>query len=420
MITVEEALSRILGFISHLGLEKVNILDTLGRVLGEDIYANRDIPPKSNSAMDGYALNSEDTMGASRETPLIFDVIEDIPAGYIPQKSIGFAEAARIMTGAPIPEGADAVVRVEDTEKAGNGVKIPAEAVQGQNVRFAGEDVKDGELVLSRGNIIRPAEIGMLASLGRSFVYVYQKPLVAILATGDELVDIDGILSPEKIISSNSYSIAGQVIDCGGIPIQIGIARDTKDNLISKFKDAMRADIIVSSGGVSVGDYDFVKDVIKEIGVKVEFWQVAERPGKPLVFGTIEGKLVFGLPGNPVSSMITFEQFVRPSILKMTGHNKIFRRAIKATLKEDIKKKEGLTYFIRAQVKYEEGEFTVTTTGEQGSGILKSMVLANGIIVLPEDVTSVATGDEVTVQLIDDSLDLTIQPGYLEHVNIQP
>jgi len=413
MIKVENALNHILGSISPMGVEKVNILNALGRVLGEDIYAGRDIPPKDNSAMDGYGLTAEDTMGASRKNPILFDVIEDVPAGYTPTKIVGFAEAAKIMTGAPISRGVDAVVPVEDTEQDGNRVKIFAEVQTGQNVRYTGEDVREGELVLPRGKIIRPAETGMLASLGRSFVQVYQKPLVAILASGDELVDIDGILSPEKIISSNSYSTAAQIMECGGTPLQIGIAKDTREDLTAKFKDAMRADIIVSSAGVSVGDYDFVKDVMKDMGISIEFWQVAERPGKPLTFGTVEGKPVFGLPGNPVSSMITFEQYVRPSILKMTGHKNLFRKVIKATVKEDIRKKEGLRYFIRAVVSYEDGRYTVVTTGEQGSGILKSMVLANGIIVLPEEITSVKTGDEVTVQLIDNSIEMTLQPGYL-------
>ncbi len=413
MIKVENALNHILGSISPLGVEKVNILNALGRVLGEDVYAGRDIPPKDNSAMDGYGLTAEDTMGASRENPLLFDVIEDVPAGYTPMKIVGFAEAAKIMTGAPISQGVDAVVPVEDTSLDGNRVKIFAEVQTGKNVRYTGEDVREGELVLPRGKIIRPAETGMLASLGRSFVQVYQKPLVAILATGDELVDIDGILSPEKIISSNSYSTAAQIMECGGIPLQIGIAKDTREDLTAKFKDAMRADIIVSSAGVSVGDYDFVKDVMKDMGISIEFWQVAQRPGKPFTFGTAERKPVFGLPGNPVSSMITFEQYVRPSILKMTGHKNLFRKVIKAAVEEDIKKKEGLRYFIRAVVSYENGRFTAVTTGEQGSGILKSMVRANGIIVLPEEITSVKAGDEVTVQLIDNSLEMTLQPGYL-------
>ncbi len=413
MIKFENALNHILSSISPLGVEKVNITNALGRVLSEDIYAGRDIPPIDNSAMDGYGITAEDTMGASRENPLLFDVIEDVPAGYTPTKIVGFAEATRIMTGASVPRGVDAVVPVEDTELDGNRVKIFAEVQTGQNVRYTGEDVREGELVLPKGKIIRPAETGMLASLGRSFVQGYQKPLVAILATGDELVDIDGILSPEKIISSNSYSTAAQIMECGGIPLQIGIAKDTKEDLTAKFRDAMRADIIVSSAGVSVGDYDFVKDVMKDMGISIEFWQVAQRPGKPFTFGTAARKPVFGLPGNPVSSMITFEQYVRPSILKMMGHKNLFRKAIKATIKEDIKKKEGLRYFIRAVVSYENGRFTAVTTGGQGSGILKSMVMANGIIVLPEEITSVKTGDEVTVQLIDNSFEMTLQPGYL-------
>ncbi|MBT8490024.1 MAG: molybdopterin molybdotransferase MoeA [Deltaproteobacteria bacterium] len=413
MITVSEALHTILRAVSSVGIERVNILSALGRVLAEDIYARRTIPPTDNSAMDGYALIAEDTMGATAEHPLLFDIIEDVPAGNMPQKIVGFAEATRIMTGAPTPEGVDAVVPVEDTELDGDRVKIFAEASMGQNIRSMGEDVKEGEVVIPRGAIIRPAETGMLAALGRSFVAVYQKPLVAILATGDELVDIDGELSPEKIISSNSYSGAAQVIECGGIPLQIGIAKDTKEDLTEKFKAAMRADIIMSSAGVSVGDYDFVKDVMKEIGVMIDFHQVAQRPGKPFTFGTAGKKLVFGLPGNPVSSMITFEQYVRPTLLKMTGHKRIFRTTIKAILQEDIQKKKGLRYFLRVQVRYENGRFTAVTTGEQGSGILKSMVLANGIMVLPEDITSIKKGSEVMVQVIDTSFDLTEEPGYL-------
>jgi len=413
MITVSEALHTILGTVTSVGIEKVNILNALGRVLAEDIYARRNIPPTDNSAMDGYALISEDTIGASTEHPLFFDIIEDVPAGNVPRKTVGFAEATRIMTGAPIPEGVDAVVPVEDTELDGDRIKIFSEVGIAQNIRSMGEDVKDGELVLRRNAIIRPAETGMLAALGRSFVAVYQKPLVAILATGDELVDIDGKLSPEKIISSNSYSGAAQVIECGGIPMQIGIAKDTKEDLTEKFKAAMRADIILSSAGVSVGDYDFVKDVMKELGVTINFHQVAQRPGKPFTFGTVGEKLFFGLPGNPVSSMLTFEQYVRPAILKMTGHKRIFRKTVKAILQEDIKKKKGLRYFTRVRVHYEDGRFTAVTTGEQGSGILKSMVLANGIMVLPEDSTLIEKGYEGMVQLIDNSFDLTEEPGYL-------
>jgi len=413
MITVKEALDHILGAIFPLGLEKADILNALGRVIGEDVHAPRDIPPRDNSAMDGYALKSKDTTGAGAESPVVLNIIEDIPAGYTPQKTVGSEEAARIMTGAFVPVGADAVVMVEETRSDGNSVRIYADAVKGQNIRYAGEDVREGDLVIRAGTLLRPAETGMLSALGRSFVKAYQKPLVALIATGDELVDIDGAASPGKIVSSNSYSLAAQVMECGGIPLQIGIAKDNRDDLAEKFKDAMRADVVVSSAGVSVGDYDFVKDVMEDMGIGIEFWQVAQRPGKPMTFGTREGKPVFGLPGNPVSSMITFEQYVRPAILKMTGHENIFRRTIRAKLTEDIKKKRGLRYFIRGRIKSQGRGFVVETTGEQGSGILKSMVLANGIIVIPEDVDFVKAGSDVVVQILDNSQDFTKDPEYL-------
>ena len=412
MISVEDALHKILDVFVPLGQEKVDILSSSGRVIGEDIYASRNIPPGDNSAMDGYAVRWEDIRGASKGKPVVLNVIEDIPAGAIPQKSIGKGEASRIMTGAPVPDGANAIVRVEDTAKHGRRVDVFVQAKKGQDIRLAGEDVRDGELVIARGDVIRPAEIGMLASLGRSFIMVYQRPIVAVLATGDELVDIDDNPNPWQIVSSNSYSLAAQIIDCGGIPLQIGIAKDTREDLVSKFKAALRADVIVSSGGVSVGDYDLVKDVMKEVGNKMQFWRVAMRPGRPLAFGSMGGVPMFGLPGNPVSSMVSFEQFVRPSILKMMGHKNLFRRTVKATIREDITKKKGAKHFIRARVEYKNGRFMVTSTGDQGSGILKSMVRANGLIILPENSTSAKKGDEVAVQLIDGSLEQTLKPQY--------
>jgi len=412
MISVEEALNRILETIFPLPLEKVNILDALGGVIGEDIHACRNIPPKDNSAMDGYAVRWQDTRGASKEHPVTLTVIEDIPAGAIPHKSVGRGQASRIMTGAPIPDGADAVMRMEDTEKDDRKVRIFAEAHKGLDIRNAGEDVQEGEKVICRGDVVRPAEIGMLAALGRSFISVHQKPVVAVLATGDELVDIDERPTPWQIVSSNSYSIAAQVIECGCIPLQIGIAKDTREDLVAKFRAAMRADIIISSGGVSVGDYDLVKDIMKEVGNDMQFWQVAMRPGKPLAFGSLECIPIFGLPGNPVSSMVSFEQFVRPSLLKMMGHTALFRKTVKATVREGITKKKGTRHFIRARVDYKSGRYTASTTGEQGSGILKSMVMANGLIILPEDATSVKAGGEVMVQLIDRSLEQTLTPCY--------
>lgn len=412
MVGVEEALKRILDSFSPLGLETTNILDGLGRVIGEDIYAGRAMPPKDHSTMDGYALRSIDTLGTSQEKPSLFDVVDDIPAGAIPKRRIEAGQAARIMTGAPLPDGADAVVRMEDTRKEKNRVALFAEARKGRNVRYAGEDVKIGEKVISRGEIIRPAEVGMLASLGRAFVLVRRRPLVAIVATGNELMEIDAPPTPWKIVGSNSYSLAALVKECGGVPLQIGIAKDSREDLLAKFGTAMRADLILSSGGVSVGDYDLVKSIMNEPGNRIHFWQVAMKPGRPLAFGSLGDVPIVGLPGNPVSSMVSFEQFVRPAILKMTGHTNLFRRTVQARLGEEIRKKEGVRYFIRARIELEPEGYSVVTKGSQGSDMIRSMVRANGLIVLPEKDTTARKGSAVTVQLLDDSLERMPSPGY--------
>ncbi len=412
MIGIEEARNRILDAFSPLGLEQVNIIEALGRVIGEDVYAGRAIPPKDSSTMDGYALAAEDTCGASAESPVHFNVIEEIPAGAVPRRRVGPGEAARIMTGAPVPEGADAVVRMEDTDRGGPRVAVMAAVQAGRNIRPAGEDAHQGEEVISRGEIIRTGAVGMLASLGRSFIPVHQRPLVAVIATGNELAEIDAPPSEWKIIGSNGYSLAAQVRECGGIPLPVGIARDRREDLRAAFRAATRADLIVSSGGVSVGDYDLVKEIMQEEGNAMHFWQVAMKPGRPLAFGALGSVPAMALPGNPGASAVAFELLIRPVILKMLGHRNLFRRCVRARLDGEIVKKRGFTHFLQARVRQEGDGYAVVTTGGKGSGILKSLVRANGLIVLPEEATAARAGDLVTVQLLDDSLELKPAPGF--------
>lgn len=412
MIEINSALNRILEQIAILGKERLDILSALGRVLAEDITAPRDLPPWPNSAMDGYAVKYADIEGASLDRPVILRVIADLPAGQIFKGMVGPKEAIRIMTGAPIPEGTDTVVPVEDTEKATGTVKIFKETAKGKNIRLAGEDVKKGEEILSVGTILQPAHIGMLASCQRAFVYVFQKPRVAILSTGDELIEIDEPWIEGKIANSNAYSLASQVKMSGAEPILLGIARDRMDDLLDKIQQGLLADILITSGGVSVGDYDLVKDMLGKLG-QINFWKVAMRPGQPLAFGLVSGKPLFGLPGNPVSSMVSFEQFVRPAILKMSGHTKLFRPTILAELGEDLEKKAGLTYFLRCRLIRENDKILATTTGEQGSGILSSMVKAQGLIVLPAEVTKARVGQKAKVLLLDENFFSDTTPKYL-------
>ncbi len=406
MISVENAVNLIMENIGILGIERVDILNALGRIIGEDIFSSRDIPPWDNSAMDGYAVRYNDVTKSSRENPSLLEVIEDLPAGYSSRKIVEEGKAVRIMTGAPLPKGADTVIMVEDTEKKGNKVKIFTSPEPGQNIRKAGEDVKKGELVIKKGSLVRAPEIGMLASLKRTFVSVYQKPRVAILATGDELIDVDDETGEAKIVNSNSYTLASQIKDCGALPLIMRIARDTRKDLETKLKESLIADVIITSGGVSVGEYDFVKEVLQNLGAEMKFWKVAMRPGQPLAFGLLEKKPVFGLPGNPVSSMISFEQFVRPSLLKMMGHKKLFRPVITAILGEELKKKPGRRHFLRGVVRVKDEKYYVSSTGDQGSGILKSMVTANGLIVLHDNKNIYSSGEKVKVQLLDKNFEM--------------
>ncbi len=384
-----------------LGLEKISILEALGRVLGEDIVAERDNPPWDNSAMDGFAVRWEDIRQEQPiQKPVTLSVIEDVPAGKMPSKTVGPGQAIRIMTGAPIPRGADTVLKVEDTEHTPDSVRVFKPEPRGANIRPQGEDVKKGDCIIAKGTRIRPGEAGMLAILAKSFVFAYQRPRVAILSTGDELADLDERFSEEKIINSNSYGIAAAVQEAGGVPLLLGIARDTPAALKEKISHGLNADILVLSGGVSMGDYDFTKAVFRDLGAEMNFWKLAIRPGQPLAFGKIQGKLAFGLPGNPVSSMVTFEQLVRPAMLKMSGCRTYGRPVVHAVFQEHFSKRTDRRHFLRGILTREDGVFKVRTTGDQGSGILTSMVKANCLIDVPVEVARLNPGDEVTVQLL--------------------
>jgi len=387
-----------------LGEEEVSLLDSLGRVIAEDVYSHLTVPPWDNSAMDGYAVIASDLKSASRENPLRLKVLEDLPAGKVSEKRIRSGEAIRIMTGAPIPEGANAVVMDEVTEKDGEFVKIFTPVSLNENIRPKGEDIKVGDLLIKKGKLLTPADIGIMATMQKSFVTVFQKPKVAILATGNELVDIDEPITKGKIVNCNSYSLEAQVREVGAIPIHLGIAKDTKNDLEKKFISGLSADVIITSGGISVGDYDFVKDVLEDLGMEMKFWKVAIKPGKPLAFGGIKGKPVFGLPGNPAASMLCFELFVRPALFKMEGRKDLFRKEVIAECLEDIKKKPGRRHYIRAITSFKDGKYFFKTTGPQGSGILTSMALANSLAIIPEDFSILKKGDKTKVILLDERI----------------
>jgi molybdopterin molybdotransferase len=402
MLTVEKALEGVLSYFHTLEAEQVPIVEALGRVLAEDVHSDLDIPPHSNSAMDGYAVLAADTVGAGAESPRRLRVIGDLAAGYVTETQVTPGTVIRIMTGAPVPPGADAVVRFEDTEKEGEWVDILAEVPVGKNVRLAGEDVRKGALVLRRGSRIRPQEVGMLAALGRKQVLVTRRPRVAILATGDEVVEIDAPLAPGKIRNSNSYSNAAQVIRCGGVPVLLGIARDQVEDLTQKIQAglAQKVDLFLTSGGVSVGDFDVVKEVLAAEG-DMTFWRVRMKPGKPFAFGQIGGVPLLGLPGNPVSAMVSFELFARPAIFKMLGLEEWRRPTVEATLMNEVKRKDERRHYWRVRVQPEGGEYRAYLTGEQGSGILSSMVQANGLAVIPEEWSDVPAGSRVKVMMLD-------------------
>jgi molybdopterin molybdotransferase len=406
MIKVDEALRIILNSIQALDSDTISLANASGRVLQQDIFSNSDIPAFDNSGRDGYALRSADTKDASPESPCKLEVLEELKAGMMSSSEIKSGQAVKIMTGAPIPEGADSVIMVEDTEKSQGTshkpqVRIFKETTPGENIRRAGEDIKKGELVIQKGTLLKAAHAGMLAALGITKAAVTRKPRIAILATGDELVDADEEAPKGKVRTSNTYALYSQILSYSGIPVNIGIARDEPKDIREKIESALVCDLILTSGGVSMGDYDLVKDVLTKMGADIKFWKIAMRPGKPILFSTLGEKPVFGLPGNPVSSMVGFELFVRPAILKMLGQTSDDRQEAEAFLEEDIEKKKGLRYFLRAQTRWEDGGYLTKTTGPQGSGILKSMMLANSFIILPEEEEFIKKGAKVRVRFLN-------------------
>ncbi len=413
MLSVEDAYERIMASFRPLEPEPTPILETLGRALAEDIRSPHDIPPMANSGMDGYAVQGNDITDAAPGTPRHLKVIGLVAAGQVPSQTVQPGAAMRIMTGAPVPDGADTVVPFEQTDeverrKAGrplDEVAIMAALPLGANVRPAGEDVGEGELVLTAGTIIRPAEVGVLASLGLEKARVARTPVVSVLATGDELTPIGAALEGGKIYDSNSFTVAASVIGCGGIAKTLGIAKDELDDLNRKLEEAVDADLVITSAGVSKGDYDIVKDVLTQRG-EVNFWSVLMRPAKPLAFGHLNGAggkqvPMLGLPGNPVSAMIAFEMFARPAIRTMLGRKRLARPMVEGVLTGPIYNFDGRRVYARVEVTKKDGVYYADPAGPQGSNILTSMSRANGLAICPDDLPTKAKGERVQIIMLD-------------------
>ena len=413
MLSVEDAMERILDHFHVLDAEETPLLEALGQVLAEDAVSLYDIPPLDNSAMDGYAIQASSVSNATDEAPVALRVVGSVAAGELPSASVKPGTAVRIMTGAPIPPGADSVVPFEETDEIERrnsgldmseiGVKIAAPV--GSDIRPAGQDVRKDTLVLPAGTVLRPSEIGVLASLGFDKVRVARRPVVAILSTGDELLNAGDAYAEGKIYDSNSYSVAASVLRYGGIPKLLGIARDNLDSMNAKLREGLEADMLITSAGVSKGDYDMVKDVLAEHG-RIAFWSVRMRPAKPLAFGALNAgrdRQVphLGLPGNPVSAMVAFEQFGRAAIHKMMGKSGFLKPRIKAILDEPIYNTDGRRVYARAVITKENGDYHAKLTGNQSSNLLTSMAGANGLAVCPEDTPVKETGETVEVQMLD-------------------
>lgn len=402
MLSVKEAQQQILNLQVKIKTKKVPVLDTLGLVLAKDIISDDNIPAYDNSAMDGYAVKAEDILGADKNYPVKLNLLkEDLPAGKVPCRSLESGYAMSIMTGAPIPQGCSCVVMREDTQEKGHFVLVFKECREGENIRYRGEDIKKGDKVLKKGKVIYPGDIGVMASIGKSEVPVIYPPLLGIMTTGNELLEIDSELTIGKVRDSNSYSLAAQVKEVGAYYKKYGIVRDEKEILGKKITEALaECDILLLTGGVSVGNYDFVKEVLGSIGAQLLFWGVNQRPGKPLAFLTYKDKFIFGLPGNPVSVMVCFEMYVRPLIKKMMGIDKPFRNSISAKSSYNFEHKEGRTDFVRVIIEKKGSEYFFKSTGTQGSGVLTSMSEADGIAIFPEHKGNIKKDDDMQIYLL--------------------
>lgn len=400
-LTVTAAQQCVLDSVNLLGTEMVTIDHSLGRVLAQGICANRDLPPYDVSAMDGFALRSIDV----ENVPVKLKIIEEIKAGDLPRKAVQQGQCARIMTGAPVPIGADAVIRMEDTQElSASSVQICKAAKPGNDIRPQGESMKDGEVVLTTCTEITPGVIGVLATVKATQFAVYRRPRVAILSTGNELEDISAPVDPNKIPNSNSYALMAQVQSLGIEPVLLGIARDDPAELEQYLQCGLEYDVLLVSGGTSVGMHDYVRPTIEKLGVQMLFWRVSMKPGHPMAFGVKVNSFVFCLPGNPVSSMVCFEQFVLPALRRMMGHARVNRRTVEARLLHDVKCNHHRTEFVRVTLNREEDGYTASSTGTQSSGVLLSMAKADGLLVVPANSMGLAAGEQVTIQLLDGSM----------------
>lgn len=400
MISLEQAQESILSAINlNMDEEEIDLLAARGRVLAEDVIATFNIPPSACSAMDGFAVMADDIAQADITMPVTLRVIGEVAAGQIPSVKLWSGEAVQIMTGAPIPEGTEVVVPVEDTRVEQDRVRILRRCAKGKNIRARGEDISQGDSVLKQGTWLRPVHIGLLASLGKNKVKVSVRPKIAILATGNELLEPGQPHQQDKIYSSNHYALASQVTQSGAEPVLLGIAPDNKEDLKELLARGLEYPILITSGGVSMGKYDLVKDVLEELGVKIKFWKVAIKPGKPTLFGTYNNNLVFGLPGYPVASMLCFEHFIRPGIAKILG-SAYSPQQVEAVLEEDLRCKTGRKQFLRAHLRNQEGTNYVSCLKTQGSGILSTLSKANCLLIVPPDKDFIAAGQKVTVQLL--------------------